>query len=77
MRQGCISLGKAQCDNCGVIIPYAERYLIINEEDGEETESGKKYSYCVKCCLEKGYAEYRDEKNEQVLTFFPGENIVL
>ena len=42
MRQGCISLGNIECDNCQIVIPYAERYLLINEEDGAETESGKK-----------------------------------
>ncbi len=74
MRQGCISLGNVQCDNCGVVIPYAERYLVINEEDGVETESGKICCYCLNCSLKKGYAEYREEKGEQVLTFFPSES---
>ena len=73
MRQGCISLGKVQCDNCGVIVPYTERYLVVNEEDGAETDGGKRSCYCLKCSLEKGYAAYRDEKGEQVLTFFPVE----
>jgi len=73
VRQGCISLGKIQCDNCQRIIPYSERYLAVDEEDGVEVESGKKSHYCVDCCLEKGYAEYREEKGERVLTFFPGE----
>ena len=73
MRQGCISLGRIQCDNCKRIIPHSERYLAVDEEDGVEVESGKKSYYCVECCQEKGYAEYREEKKEQVLTFFPGE----
>lgn len=73
MRQGCISLGKTQCNDCQRIIPYAERYLIINEEDGVEVESGQKSYYCVDCCLNKGYAKYREEKGELVLTFFPSE----
>ena len=71
MRQGCISLGKIQCDGCHNIIPYTERYLLVDEEDGIEVESGKKACYCVNCSLEKGYARYREEKNERVLTFFP------
>ena len=74
MRRGVISLGKVQCDSCQRIIPYAERYLVIEEEDGVEVESGKKSYYCVDCCLKKGYAEYRNEKGETVLTFFPGES---
>ncbi|HUV44077.1 MAG TPA: hypothetical protein VMW13_04515 [Dehalococcoidales bacterium] len=73
MRQGCISLGKVQCDGCRNTIPYAERYLLIDEENGVEVESGKKSCYCVNCSLDKGYARYRQEKNERVLTFFPVE----
>jgi len=71
MRQGCISLGEIQCDGCHRIIPYLERYLIINEEDDTETENKKALRYCLNCCLEKGYAHYRDERDEKVLTFFP------
>ncbi len=73
MRQGCISLGKVKCDSCKNTIPYSERYLLVDEEDGVEVESGKKGCYCVDCSLEKGYARYREEKNERVLTFFPAE----
>jgi hypothetical protein len=47
--------------------------LLINEENGVEVESGPKMYYCVDCCLKKGYAQYREEKGELVLTFFPGE----
>lgn len=74
MRQGCISLGMIQCDNCKVFIPHGERYLLVDEEDGVETEGGKKTCYCLNCSAEKGYAEYREEKGERVLTFFPGES---
>ncbi len=70
MRQGCISLGETQCDECQRIIPHSERYLIINEEDGVEVEKGKALSYCVKCALQKGYAYYKEEKDGKVLTFF-------
>ena len=73
MRQGCISLGMVQCDNCMIFIPHGERYLLIDEEDGTETEGGKSSCYCTNCSLEKDYAEYREEKGERVLTFFPGE----
>jgi hypothetical protein len=74
LRQGCISLGMIQCDNCKVFIPHGERYLLIDEEDGVEAEGGKKACYCLNCSAEKGYAEYREEKGERVLTFFPGES---
>ena len=73
MRQGCISLGKVECDSCHNIIPHAERYLVVDEEDGAEVESGKKSYYCLNCSLEKGYAEYREERGGRVLTFFPSE----
>ena len=74
MRKGCISLGKVQCDGCRRTIPYAGRYLLINEVKGAEVEEGgKALRYCADCCLEKGYAKYREEKSERVLTFFPSE----
>ena len=71
MRRGCISLGEVQCDDCHRIIPHSERYLAIDEEDGVEVEKGKTSRYCLNCCLKKGYAHYRDERGEQILTFFP------
>jgi sulfur relay (sulfurtransferase) complex TusBCD TusD component (DsrE family) len=64
MRRGCISLGNIGCDGCHLSIPHSERYLIIEEKDGVTL------SLCVKCCLEKGYARYREDRREQVLTFF-------
>jgi len=71
MRQGCISLGEIQCDKCHRIIPHPERYLAIDEEDGVEVEKGEIARYCVGCALEKGYAYYKEEKGEKILTFFP------
>ncbi len=71
MRQGCISLGEVKCDGCQCVIPYPERYLVIEEKDGVEVEKGETARYCVDCCLEKGYAHYKIEKGETVLTFFP------
>jgi len=65
MRQGCISLGDVRCDDCHRIIPHSERYLVI-----EETE-GVVLRLCVDCSLKRGYAHYKEEKGEQVLTFFP------
>ena len=71
MRRGCISLGEIQCDECHRIIPHSERYLAIDEEDGVEVEKGKTAHYCVECALQKGYAYYKEEKDERILTFFP------
>ena len=71
MRRGCISLGEVSCDDCHRIIPYPERYLAIDEEGGVEVEKGKTSRYCVDCCLKKGYAHYKVEKGERILTFFP------
>ena len=71
MRRGCISLGNVQCDDCHRIIPYLERYLVVDEKDGVEVEQGETSRYCVECSLKKGYARYRMERGEQILTFFP------
>ena len=62
MRQGCISLGEIQCDDCHRIVSYLERYLIIEEAEGTESH------LCVDCCLKKGYAHYKMEKGKRVLT---------
>ena len=70
MRRGCISLGEVQCDGCHHTIPYPERYLAIDEKDGVEVEDGETAHYCVDCCWRKGYAHYKIEKGEKVLTFF-------
>ena len=41
MRVGNISQGKIQCDCCKKAVPYAERYLIVKEKKGAESdESG-------------------------------------
>ena len=74
MRQGCISLGEIQCDDCHRIIQYSERYLAVDEEDGVEVEKGRTSRYCVDCCLKRGYAKYREEKGERVITFFASEH---
>ena len=71
MRRGCISLGNVRCDGCQRIITHAERYLAVDEEDGVEVEKGEKSFYCVDCSLQKGYTEYRGDRGEQKLTFFP------
>jgi hypothetical protein len=53
------------------MITQAERYLVVEEEDGVEVEKGKAVSYCVDCATQKGYATVKDEKGERILTFFP------
>ena len=65
MRCGCVSLGDVKCDDCHCLIPYTERYLVVEEEDGVTLR------LCVDCCLKRGYAHYKVEKGEEVLTFFP------
>ena len=64
MRCGCISLGDIQCNECHRMIPYLERYLLTEESDGVMLR------LCVDCALNRGYAGYRPEKGEQVVTFF-------
>jgi RNase P subunit RPR2 len=71
MRRGCISLGEINCDKCHRPIPHGERYLAVEEERGKEAESGKTTRYCMDCALKKGYASYRQEKDEKILTIFP------
>lgn len=65
MRCGCISLGDVQCDECHRMVPYPERYLLIDEAEGVILH------LCIDCCLNKGYAHYTEEKGQQVLTIFP------
>lgn len=69
MRRGCIAIGDVRCDGCGRLIKHPGSYLAVDEENGVEGEEGKTLHYCVNCCLEKGYAQYRLEKGERVLTF--------
>jgi len=71
MRRGCISLGDIQCDECHRIIPHSERYLAIDGEDGTEVAKEETAYYCIECALQKGYAHYKEEKDERILTVFP------
>ena len=64
MHRGCISLGQTQCDDCHRVILYLERYLIA--ENAEKVKS----CLCLDCSLKKGYAGYKQDKGEQVLTIF-------
>jgi len=63
VRRGCISLGQVRCDDCHRIMPYPERYLAIGEAEGTTVR------LCIDCSLKKGYARYKVEKGEKVLTF--------
>jgi RNase P subunit RPR2 len=65
VRRGAISLGDIHCDSCHRLIPYPERYLLIEEE------AGKVSCLCTDCSLKKGYARYIEDKGQRVLTFFP------
>ncbi len=68
MRRGCIAAGEVICDGCGRTIKHPQRYLLMSEGDGEEE---KTLRYCVDCCLNRGYAQYKKmDKGEEVLTFF-------
>ena len=70
MRRGCISLGEVDCDGCQRTIAYPERYLAVDEKGGVEDDEGEVRRYCVECCVNKGYAHYKEEKGERILTFF-------
>ena len=71
MRRGCISLGEINCDKCHRAIEHSERNLAIEEEKGVEAEIGQTARYCMECAVKKGYASYRQEKDEKILTIFP------
>ena len=70
MQRGCISLGDILCNGCHRMINYAERYLAVDEGNDVTTGESKKTYYCIECALEKGFAYYKDEKGERILTFF-------
>jgi hypothetical protein len=70
MRRGCISLGDVKCDKCQHVIPVYDRYLVVEEDNGQEAEKGQTKNYCVKCATKKGYATVKEEKGEKSLTFF-------
>lgn len=72
MRIGSISQGKTKCDSCGLLVPYAGRYLIVREKNDVEDEEGDDVKhYCVKCARDRGYVRTRVEKGETIVTFFP------
>ena len=71
MRRGCIAIGETECNICKCSIEHGDRYLLIEDEENEES----KQRICINCCVEKNYAAYVVEKGEKVLTFFPSEEI--
>jgi hypothetical protein len=71
MRRGCIAIGETECSICNGSIEHGDRYLLIEDEENEES----KQRICIKCCVEKNYAAYVVEKGEKVLTFFPSEDV--
>jgi len=75
VRVGNISQGKTQCDACKKNVPYAERYLMVKEKKGAESDDpgAEMHHYCVKCAVEKGYVDTRVEKGEKITTFFKGK----
>lgn len=74
MRIGNISQGKIQCDGCKKNVLYSERYLIVKEKKGVESDdpSAEQKRYCIKCATQKGYTETRTEKGAKITTFFKG-----
>jgi hypothetical protein len=64
-------LGEIQCDECHHIVSHAERYFAIDGEDDVEAEKRRTAYYCVECALQKGYAYYKEDKDERILTVFP------
>jgi hypothetical protein len=69
MRCGCIAVGKVQCDGCLRALEYGERYLLISSREGQSQR------YCVDCCLSRGYASYKIEKAEKIITFFTEDQV--
>jgi len=65
MNRGCVAVGEIRCDNCQRLIEAGQRYLLLEEKEGEKS------CFCVGCSVAKGYAAYVKEKGEEVLTFFP------
>ncbi|MFC2068488.1 hypothetical protein ACFLTP_05730 [Chloroflexota bacterium] len=70
MRRSCIAITDTRCDGCGRIIKHPEPYLIMEDEEGEINKTNTLY-YCVDCSLGRNYAHYKEERGQQVLTFFP------
>lgn len=63
MNRGCVAVSETKCDNCKRIIEHGRQYLLI------EDDKGNLKHFCTDCCLAKGYARYKTEKGERVITF--------
>jgi len=63
MNRGCVAVSETKCDNCESIIEHGQQYLLI------EDDKGNLEHFCTDCCLAKGYARYKTEKGERVVTF--------
>lgn len=66
MRRGCIAVGEVVCEKCRRVLQHPDRYLAIEENT-------KTARYCVDCALKLGYAHYKTEKGEQLISFFAEE----
>ena len=69
MRIGCITGNEIICDGCGRSLKHPDRYLGLINDETKEMER-----LCTQCALDKGYAEYRKEKGEEILSFFTEES---
>lgn len=69
MRIGCITGNAIKCDGCGRGLKHPERYLCLDDEG-----TGEYQRLCAQCALDQGYAEYRKEKGEEILSFFTDES---
>ena len=58
MRRGCISLGNVDCSECHRTIPYPERYLIMEENKGQN------FSLCMNCCQKRGLVRPGSAKDD-------------
>jgi len=55
LRRGCISLGTVKCGECGRGIVYPERYLVLEDENGQVLK------LCVQCSESRGYLKDKPE----------------
>lgn len=67
MRRGCIAVGEVRCEDCQRLLEYGERYLVVDDDEGKE------HRFCLSCCLRRGDASYKMDKEGHVTTFFPKE----
>ena len=63
MRRGCISLGTIKCDNCERLIPYPNRYMLMENKNGDSVH------LCATCCLDQGLGKYAPKKDSSEVEF--------